>query len=92
MLTVREGEIHPARQVRTRSKALDALVEWTQQHGAVEAIGVGYSTDEADARSIISRLKESGSSTDTDIVVTQIGPVIGAYAGPGCVGVAVLAK
>jgi DegV family protein with EDD domain len=83
LLTLREGEIHPARQVRTRARAVDALVEWAQGQKA-EAMGVVYSTLEADAQALAARL-----TPPKELIMSQIGPVLGVHAGPGALGVAV---
>jgi DegV family protein with EDD domain len=85
LLTVRDGEIHPARQVRTRARALDALYEWVLQQKPIEAMGVVYSTGEEDARALLQRLGETG-----EVITSRVGPVLGAHAGPGCLGVALL--
>ena len=94
LLTVREGEIHPARQVRTRARAQEALYEWALQQQPAEAMAVVYSTGEEDARAFSARLKEAlGPASETvELLLARVGPVLGVHAGPGCLGVAVLGR
>ena len=70
---------------RTRSKALTFLVEKVASyHGRIEHLAVLHA-DCSDIDAFVDRLRPF---TDGEIVVGQIGPVIGAHAGRGTIGVA----
>jgi DegV family protein with EDD domain len=88
ILTVRDGEVHPARQVRTRAKAVEALYEMVVQHQPFQALSVLYTTDTEDARTFRDRL--AAHFPAEQIIVARAGPVIGAHVGPGGLGAAFL--
>jgi len=79
-----DGEVEPAGRVRTRSKALRFLVDKVKEEGTVENLGVlhGAAPDLDELLDMLDPLY----SRD-EIVVADVGPVIGTHAGPGVVGV-----
>lgn len=88
ILTVRDGEVHPARQVRTRGKAIEALYEMVLQHQPLRALSVLYSTGVEDAWALRDRLGVHFPAEQ--IIIARAGPVIGAHVGPGGLGAAFL--
>jgi DegV family protein with EDD domain len=83
VLEVRDGEVEEAGKVRTRSKALRLLVDRVKQ-GPFENLAVlhGNAPDLDELLDLLEPL-----APRDEIVVGQIGPVIGTHAGPRVIGV-----
>lgn len=88
ILTVRDGEILPVERVRTRKRALDRLFEIAAAEDPVTEIAVAHGTTEDDARYLRRRLGEL--YPDAHFLMSRVGPVIGAHAGPGIIGTLVV--
>jgi DegV family protein with EDD domain len=83
-IDVSEGEVQPGPRLRTRSRALQWLVD---QVGAQPAENVAVV--HGNAPDLDRLLDLLAAHVDRDqIVVADLGPVIGAHAGPGTIGVA----
>jgi len=83
VLEVRDGEVEEAGKVRTRSKALRLLVDRVKE-GPFENLAVlhGNAPDLDELLDLLEPL-----APRDEIVVGQIGPVIGTHAGPRVIGV-----
>jgi DegV family protein with EDD domain len=83
VVEVRDGQVEEAGKVRTRSKALRLLVDRVKE-APFENLAVleGNAPDLDDLLSLLEPL-----SPRDEIVVGQIGSVIGTHAGPGVIGV-----
>jgi DegV family protein with EDD domain len=83
VVEVRDGVVEEAGKVRTRSKALRLLVERVKE-GPFENLAVlhGNAPDVDELLDLLEPL-----ATRDQIVVGQIGPVIGTHAGPRVIGV-----
>jgi DegV family protein with EDD domain len=83
VLEVRDGAVNEAGKVRTRSKALRLLVDRVKE-GPFESLAVlhGNAPDVDELLDLLEPL-----SPRDEIVVGQIGPVIGTHAGPRVIGV-----
>jgi DegV family protein with EDD domain len=90
LLEFKEGEVHPLERVRTRAKALERLTQTAIESGPAERVITAGSTDVASARTIAERLRTTFSLSQ--VPVFRIGPTLGVYAGPGCVGIAIVKK
>ncbi len=87
ILTV-DGEIKPVERVRTRGKAFDRMVEHL---GTLHADGVdGWLVQHIQAPGEAQRLVEQGREIfgSEPLFVSEVGPVLGVYLGPGMIGVA----
>jgi fatty acid kinase fatty acid binding subunit len=85
IIEVADGVVEQHGKQRTRSKALGFLVDKVASYrGRIEHLAVLHA-DCSDVDAFVDRLRPL---TDNDIVVGQIGPVIGAHAGRGTIGVA----
>lgn len=85
LIEVREGLVEEAGKQRTRSKALAFLVDTLRGHGSkVEKVGVLHAQC-ADVDGFIDQVKGVYSG---DIIVGDIGAVIGTHAGQGTIGIA----
>ena len=85
LIEVRNGVVEPAGKQRTRSKALAYLISVVeQQKSQIKQICFTHAAcDDVDAF-----VQEIKSLVDVEVVVGQIGPVVGAHAGIGTIGVA----
>ena len=85
LIEVRDGVVEPAGKQRTRTKALSYLVKVVEEHAQqIESIYVTHAACD-DVDSFVERIQ---SLVQTDVLVGQIGPVVGAHAGIGTIGVA----
>ena len=85
VLCIRDGLVTPLERVRTFERALNRIVELTRalDNGKGVCIIVGHADAEADAERVARELKPIA---DT-LMIQPLGPVVGAHAGPGVVGV-----
>ena len=88
VLEVRDGEVEEAGKVRTRSKALRLLVDRVKQ-GPIENLAVLHG-NAPDLNELLDLLEPL--APQDEIVVGQIGPVIGTHAGPRVIGVTFQAR
>jgi DegV family protein with EDD domain len=85
VLCIRDGLVTPLERVRTFDRALTRVVELTREvdrgHGI--CVIVGHADAEADAERIGRELEPIAET----LMIQPLGPVVGAHAGPGVVGV-----
>jgi DegV family protein with EDD domain len=85
VLCIRDGLVTPLERVRTFERALNRVVELTREvdrgHGV--CVIVGHAGAEADAERIGRELDPIAET----LMIQPLGPVVGAHAGPGVVGV-----
>ena len=84
IIEVRDGKVEEGGKQRTRSKALAFLVEKLQSYGAVDNLAVMHA-DCSDVDQFVEMLRPHYSG---DIVIGDIGPVVGTHAGRGTIGIA----
>lgn len=85
LIEVRDGVVEPAGKQRTRGKALKYLVGVVEQNAdRIEQIFVTHAACE----DVDSFLDEISSVVNVEVLVGQVGPVVGAHAGIGTIGVA----
>ena len=89
VLTLKESELHPAGQVRSRAKGIERLVEYVKGFKQIEDLAVVHATTADDANTLADRLGEI--FPRERIIITRLGAAIGAHAGPGTLFVAVRA-
>ena len=84
ILRIQDGAVHEDGRQRTRGRALAHLVDKVKEAGAIENLGVlnGASPDLETFLDMLAPLYPRA-----DIVVGDIGPVIGSHTGPGTIGV-----
>jgi fatty acid kinase fatty acid binding subunit len=85
VLCIRDGLVTPLERVRTFDRALSRVVELTREvdRGKGLCVIVGHADAEADAERVARELEPV---TET-LMIQPLGPVVGAHAGPGVVGV-----
>ena len=89
MLMLQEGEVHPLGRERTRRKGIAKLVDTVEELAPISGLAVMYSTGPYEAQTLaqnVSKFMIEG----REPMVLQIGPVIGTYAGPDTLGIALI--
>jgi fatty acid-binding protein DegV len=85
VLCIRDGLVTPLERVRTFERALNRVVELSREvdrgHGI--SVIVGHADAEGDAERIGRELEPIAET----LMIQPLGPVVGAHAGPGVVGV-----
>lgn len=84
IVEVREGKVEQGGKQRTRSKALAFLVEKLQSYGEVDNLAI-LQADCADVEQFLEMLRPHYSG---EIIVGDIGPVVGSHTGRGTIGIA----
>jgi DegV family protein with EDD domain len=89
-LTVEEGRIVPMEKVRSRSRALEKLVEFVTEFSTVEQLVLLYEGEEAYGQGsmLVERLKTF--YRETPITLTSYNPHLASFVGLGGLGVVVL--
>ena len=85
VLCIRDGLVTPLERVRTFDRALSRVVELAREvdRGKGLCVIVGHADAESDAERVARELEPV---TET-LMIQPLGPVVGAHAGPGVVGV-----
>jgi DegV family protein with EDD domain len=88
IVQVLRGEVLPVENVRTRRKALQRLVELVAKMAPFDEVAVPH----ANAPDVAQEVREMLAPFHPvdRIPITEAGPVLGAHAGPGAVGIACL--
>jgi len=87
VLCIRDGLVTPLERVRTFDRALNRIVELSREvdTGKGLCVIVGHGDAEADAERVARELEPVAET----LMIQPLGPVVGAHAGPGVVGVGV---
>ncbi len=88
ILTVKEGEMSPVTQLRTKAAGMEYLYNFVAGFSNIEELAVEHATTSDDADKLIERL--SSLFPKERIYGSTISPVVGTYAGPGAMAVTVL--
>ncbi|MBK9179931.1 MAG: DegV family protein [Acidimicrobiales bacterium] len=83
IIEVRDGKVEPEGKQRTRTRALAYLADKVRSQGKVENLAVMHA-DAPDVDEFVASLRPLYAG---EIVVGDIGPVIGTHSGPGAMGV-----
>ena len=87
LLILEEGEIVVLEKVRTRAKAVEKLVEFIIEFTHIEKMDVLHSTTPEDVALLIEQVNLQ--LPNLDMKVELYGPSLGAFLGPGALGVVV---
>jgi DegV family protein with EDD domain len=83
MLAIKDGELVPAGQVRTRAKGIDKLFEFVEEVADIKDLAVVYNTTPDEAQNLAERI---GSVFDKEkIRIARVGPGLGVHGGPGAI-------
>jgi len=81
LITMRDGELFPTGQVRTRSKGIERLFELVKNALNIQEVAIVHSTTPDEAGSLRERI---GSIFDKKwIHIARLGPALGVHGGPG---------
>ena len=87
LIAFEEGRVVAAGRVRSRTRALSAILEHVaEQRGSISRLAVVHS-DPVELPEFLERLT---AVYEGEVMVARIGPAVGAHVGPGTVGVAYL--
>ncbi len=92
VLAIEDGRIEPVERVRTRSKALDRLVELVAEKCAGKSpvrMATLHADAEAEAKIMLDKITPLVHPVES--VLAAVSPAVGAHAGPGTVGLAWMA-
>ncbi len=89
LITVTDGRVEPAGKQRTRTRALAHLVDLVATEGPNISVIAVMHADCDDVDDFVARIAPL---TDTEPRVMLIGPVVGAHAGVGTIGVVFITK
>lgn len=84
VIEIRDGVVEPESRQRTRSRSLEYLADKVKSAGPLKRLAVIHAAA-PDVETLIGLL--AGTLDRNQIIVTNIGPVIGTHAGHGAVGV-----
>ena len=84
LLELKDGLVSEAGRQRTRSKAIAHLVKHVKDDGPYERIAVAHGSA-PDVGDLLAKLE--GVDCDSEIIVTEIGSVVGTHGGPGIIGI-----
>jgi DegV family protein with EDD domain len=86
VLILKDGEVVPAGQVRSRSKGIDRLFDFAKSASNIQDLAVVYNTTPDEAQALGERI---GTIFDKEqIKLSRVGPMLGVHAGPGALAVA----
>ena len=87
ILSIKDGELVPVSQVRTRAKGVDKLFDFVKEAADIQDLAVVYNTTPDEAQNLAERI---GSVFDKEkIRIARVGPGLGVHGGPGAMIVAI---
>ena len=86
ILAMREGELVPVGNVRTRTKSIEKLVDFAKNALNTRELGVVYSTTHDEAHGLIDSF--SSLVNKGHLHLARLGPALGIHGGPGMLAVA----
>ena len=90
LLTVRDGELVPLGQVRTRSKGIDRLLDFVKTATEIQDLAIIHSTTPDEAQALAERTSPIFPREQT--IMARLGPGLGVHGGPGILAIAVREK
>ena len=90
VLTLKDGEVVPAGQVRTRAKGIDKLVDFVKSATDIQDLAVVYNTTPDEAQALAERIGPIFAKER--IRLARLGPVLGVHCGPNILFVALRGK
>ncbi len=86
MLALKDGEVMPAGQVRTRSKGIERLIDFVKNATDIQDLAIVYNTTPDEAQTLAERI--GSIFTTQKISLARVGPMLGVHAGPGALAIA----
>ena len=85
LITLKEGEVVPAGQVRSRSKGIERLFSFVESASNIEDLAIAYNTTPDEAQALAERL--GSLFTKEAVRVVRLGTTLGVHMGPGSLAV-----
>jgi fatty acid-binding protein DegV len=83
LLELKDGVVAEAGRQRTRAKALAAIVEVVRSHAPLRRLALVHG-DSSEVKAL--EALSAGISSEFELIVTDMGPVVGTHGGPGIIG------
>jgi len=90
MITLKEGEVVPAGQTRSRSKGIERLFSFVESTSNIEDLAIAYNTTPDEAQALAERL--GSLFTKEAVRVVRLGTTLGVHMGPGGLAVGIREK
>jgi DegV family protein with EDD domain len=90
VLSLRDGEVIPVGQVRSRNKGIERLLEFARSGTNISTLSVVYNTTPDEANMLADRIAEEKIFPRENIIIARIGPLLGVHLGPGSIVMAYL--
>lgn len=90
MITLKEGEVVPAGQTRSRSKGIERLFSFVESASNIEDLAIAYNTTPDEAQALAERL--GSLFTKEAVRVVRLGTTLGVHMGPGGLAVGIREK
>jgi len=90
MLAMKDGELVPSGQVRSRSKGIDRLVDFVKNAKEIQDLAILHSTTPDEAKDLVERTSSVFPKEKT--IIARLGPGLGVHGGPGILAIALREK
>ena len=90
MITLKEGEVVPAGQTRSRSKGIERLFSFVESTSNIEDLVIAYNTTPDEAQALAERL--GSILTKEAVKVIRLGTTLGVHMGPGGLAIGIREK
>ena len=90
MITLKEGEVVPAGQTRSRSKGIERLFSFVESASNIEDLVIAYNTTPDEAQALAERL--GSILTKEAVKVIRLGTTLGVHMGPGGLAIGIREK
>jgi DegV family protein with EDD domain len=92
LLTLKDGEVMPVGQARSRNKGIDKLFEMAKSTSNIGELSVVYNTTPDEATNLADRIAGENIIPRDKIIMTRVGPMLGVHMGPGALLLTILEK
>jgi len=90
MITLKEGEVVPAGQARSRSKGIERLFSFVESASNIDDLALAYNTTPDEAQALAERL--GSIFTKEAVKVVRLGTTLGVHMGPGGLAIGIREK
>lgn len=90
IITLKDGEVLPAGQVRTRSKGIERLIDFVKSTANIQDLAVLHNTTPDEAQTLAERI--GSIFAKEQIIIARLGTTLGVHGGPGLLFVALREK
>ncbi len=90
VLTVKDGELEPAGQARSRANGMDRLFDFVKNAADIQDLAIVHSTTPDEAQTLAERMDSLFPKERTRLI--RLGPALGVHGGPGILFVALRTK